>query len=262
MALPAGEMSTSGPSVQHLCQCDRCVIYETGIVGKDGSFLRGRLVGPKERQAHRRLQRKRLVCSALSPDDESIEPRPVKVPTPPTAPAADENLISPCRPKSESAKIEGWLRKLSDIEDALTTRRCVALDHMPDLTFVVPPTPDTPPFNLGAPLAIPSEVNTGPFALQYEASANNILFCYEEWLLQAYLYVEKGLAYQDDTVKGRSETLLRSIEDALLEVEGRKSEEWERQRLAACHRNVSGNGTPYPRAVQSATVVDTGKQLV
>jgi hypothetical protein len=77
----------------------------------------------------------------------------------------------------------------------------------------------------------PSNINTGPFSLQNDASVNAATLSYEEWLLDNMKRVEEIGNLKVDQMKLECLALAAALEEAFLEVESRKVSEWERQRI-------------------------------
>ncbi|KAJ3545248.1 hypothetical protein NM688_g5647 [Phlebia brevispora] len=96
---------------------------------------------------------------------------------------------------------------LREMQDALPAKREFASDHIVAISFVVLPGSSPPP---SKDKNSPKELNTGFYALRYDAPVNNDILTYEEWLLEVLL-------------------LARQAEELLMEIEHWKEAEWRRQ---------------------------------
>lgn len=122
------------------------------------------------------------------------------------------------------------LQRVKNTIEVLVKRREFAKQRASPLSFVS--TPAASPCT-SVDVAIPPELNTGRYALRYEAPVNNDILDYEEWLLNTHELCRAWVRQRSPEVRLRSVVLRRDVEAALVELEQWKVVEWERQRPLA-----------------------------
>ena len=109
--------------------------------------------------------------------------------------------------------------------------RSQSVDHG-QLVFRTPPTPTSLPLVFqGFDTCNTTEVNSGPYALDYSAPENHDLLTWEEWLAESLQYIERGKGSSDVTLRLTSALVWKEVTDALEEVDDIRAKEWERQRV-------------------------------
>ncbi|KAJ3530362.1 hypothetical protein NM688_g7722 [Phlebia brevispora] len=118
------------------------------------------------------------------------------------------------------------ISRIRELQNTLTRKREFASEHATPLSFVVAPLASR---DGSATQSIPRELNTGLYALRYEASVNNHLLSYEEWLLKTIQSCEAYSRSPIPEVRLRYAVLQRNLEVAITDFEQWKAEEWRRQ---------------------------------
>ena len=267
--IPVGQRKHLLPSAVRLCQCYLCA--ESNVIDPvKGHLVKGRYLGNEEYKRHRSLEKKSgataadsaaaVNTSVLPGDSHPITSMPhsesksaaasVSASAQPGTGAIQES------PLSASSEIP-FPSVLDSVFESLESKSVDDIFTGADLMFLHPPFPGaSSPLAPGPrdPAANPTqnrEANVGPFALFSTFAPNSRIIGYEEWLLQSYQLIrEHGENHRETRVRLRSVIVLRRIDSDLDEIEERKRQEWERQRLALPSEETF--------TVQDACTVDSG----
>ena len=235
------------PSAMRLCQCYLCA-ESNAIDPVKGQFVKGRYLGKEEYKRHRSMETKSglapAAASAAALNIEALLPNPTtslphsefdSAASPATASAQAGSTNLKERSPSSSSNIE-FSTILDSIFLSLDSQSVDDVFEGWEPMFLHPPVPGapaSPPPDPRDQEANSVQVNVGPFALFSTFAPNSRIIGYEEWLLQSsQLIHEHGLRHRERRVRARSTIALRRITSDLEEIERRKREEWERQRLA------------------------------
>ena len=233
-----------------LCRCYLCA--ESNVIDPvKGQLVQGRYLGNEEYKRHRSLEKKSgLAAADATTVNTSVlpgHPHPITSKTHSESKSATASVSASAQPgtstnmePSPSASSEIAFPPLLDsIFESLENKSVDDVFDDSDLMFLHPPfpgDPSSPEHDPPDPETNPTpnrEANVGPFALFSTFAPNARIIAYEEWLLQSRQLVrEHGEKHRERRVRLRSVVVLRRIASDLVEIEIRKRQEWERQRLA------------------------------
>ena len=219
---PVGQQVRVRHHVAYFCRCQECVLH-TVFNPLTSQFVSGREFGKGDFQRHQQQMN-----SELHPNDDPANLRP------------SPSLFSSLGPDPDDSSIitDTFLLQL---QSELKSRR-EKLQNFRGLLFLNPP---PQPHNLSpppkpssgrplasesssaAPEASHSEINHGPFALDFGRQVNQHVLDHLQWLQDITLDLDSVTISPE--MRGARKALIDEIEEEILRVEKKKADEWHRQ---------------------------------
>ena len=239
---PVGQQVRTHHHVAYFCRCEECLLHSS-FNPLTSQFISGREFGEGEFQRHQQQM-------GPQPANNSANLRP------------SPSLFSSLTPDPDDSSIISDA-SLLQLQSELRSRR-EKLQNFRGLLFLNPPTPHdigSPPprppnkqplASSAAPEASHSEINHGPFALDFGRQVNQPVLDHLQWLQDTTLDLDSVIISPE--MRGTRKALIDEIEEEILRVENLRANEWYRQYEEQSRaRSLVKEGI--------VTVVDTGTPL-